>query len=231
MKKTHVMQFNNYGSDLVIYDRIIEKIEKNHISTTEVADCLGKSGALDDLMPLNKRHFSVGKVFFSYAYNESNWELHEQITNIKENDILFVEAVNCDGRGLFGSLVSKYVLLYKQAKAIIVNGKLRDVHTLIKENYPIWCKGVTPIGCFNRKNSEPLDIEKYTSLKNRYEGTIAICDDSGVVIIPKTSINEDFLEKLDFIEEQEDIWFDCIDRKKWSTFDTICLKKYLDDNL
>ena len=39
-------------------------------------------------------------------------------------------------------------------------------------------------------------------------------------------INADFLKKLAWIEEQEDVWFDCIDRKKWDTFDTVCLKRY-----
>jgi hypothetical protein len=33
---------------------------------------------------------------------------------------------------------------------------------------------------------------------------------------------------LEFIEEQEDIWYECIDRRKWSTFKTICQKAYLD---
>ena len=33
----------------------------------------------------------------------------------------------------------------------------------------------------------------------------------------------------DFIEQQEDIWFDCLDRLKWDTFDIVCLKKYLED--
>jgi len=215
----------------MIYEEIITKIEKNRISTTEVADCLDKTGALAGLLPLNRSHFRVGRIFFCYAYNESNWELHEQLINIQEDDILVVEAINCNDRALFGSIVSKYVLLYKQANAIVVNGMLRDAHTLIKESYPIWCKGVNPIGCYNRKNSEPLDTNIYNSLRNIYDGAIAVCDDSGVVIIPKSSINEDFLKKLDFIEEQEDIWFDCIDRKKWSTFDTVCLKKYLDDDL
>ena len=36
----------------------------------------------------------------------------------------------------------------------------------------------------------------------------------------------EFYKKLEWIEEQEDIWFDCIDRKKWNTFETVCLKKY-----
>ena len=43
--------------------------------------------------------------------------------------------------------------------------------------------------------------------------------------------NKDFLEKLDFIELQEDIWYHCIDTKKWSTFETVCLKKYMDTGL
>ncbi|MNU05326.1 hypothetical protein D3C72_2500850 [compost metagenome] len=64
------------------------------------------------------------------------------------------------------------------------------------------------------------------SRKEIFDGSIAVCDDTGVVIIPKDKHNDEFIERLEFIEEQEDIWFDCIDRKKWSTFDTVCLKKY-----
>jgi len=35
------------------------------------------------------------------------------------------------------------------------------------------------------------------------------------------------LKRLEFVEAQEDIWYECVDRRKWSTFDTVCLKKYL----
>ncbi|NWP75080.1 RraA family protein, partial [Escherichia coli] len=63
-------------------------------------------------------------------------------------------------------------------------------------------------------------------LRADYHDSIAVCDDSGVVIIPKAHHNQAFLDKLDWIEEQEDIWFDCIDRRKWSTFETVCLKRY-----
>ena len=56
-----------------------------------------------------------------------------------------------------------------------------------------------------------------------------VCDDSGVVIIEKDNLTEKFYQKLEAIEEQEDIWFDCIDRRKWDTFDTVCLKKYRDE--
>lgn len=211
---------------MVLMEEIIELIEKNRISSTEVSDCLGKSGAIENLYPLNKQNYSVGPVKWVYGYNESNWEIHEQIRDVKKGDIVLVELFNCKNRAAFGSLVSKYLLLYKQAKAIVVLGNLRDVHTLIKENYPIWLYGVTPIGCFNTKNEKPFEQEIIKQRKKLYDGAIAVCDDSGVTLIPPNKINEDFQHKLEFIEEQEDIWFDCIDRKKWDTYETICLKKY-----
>ncbi len=211
-----------------IDDLIIEKIKRNRISTTEVADCLNKSGDLKGVYALNRGHFQVGRVFWVYAWNESNWEVHEQIRDINENDIVLIEPFNCGDRAIIGDLVSKYILLYKQASAIITIGKFRDAPHLLKENWPIWCSGVTPIGCFNRPNDDNrFDEEIIKSRKEELHGAIAVCDDSGVVIIPKSNHDQEFLKKLDWIEEQEDIWFDCIDRLKWDTFDTVCLKRYL----
>ncbi len=209
-----------------IPEQIIDKIKRNRISTTEIADCMNKSGDLPKAYALNKGHFKVGKVFWVFAYNESNWECHEQLRDAKEDHIVVVEAFNCNQRAIFGSLVSKFLMLYRQTRAIVVCGHLRDAPHLIKEDWPIWMEGVTPIGCFNRKNDKSLDEKIIKERRKYFDGAIAVCDDSGVVIIPKKFHKKTFLKKLDFIEEQEDIWFDCIDRFKWDTFETVCLKKY-----
>lgn len=208
-------------------DKIIEKIKKNRISATEVADCMNKTGAVENVYALNRGHFKVGPVKWTYAINESNWEHHEQIQDLEPGTIVITEPFNCGTRAIYGDLVSKYIMLYKQAEAMVVLGKLRDIPRLIKENYACWLQGVSPIGCFNTKNE--IDLEESIKQERRefYDGSIAVCDDSGVVIIPKSMHNEEFLKKLDWIEEQEDIWFDCIDRRKWSTYETVCLKNYL----
>lgn len=211
-------------------DKIVEYIWENRISTTEVADCLGKTGALSEILPINSGQFKVGVVKWVYAYNESNWEVHEQIQEIEKGKIIFVESFDCGDRAIFGELVSKYLLLYRQAEALIVKGKIRDAHRIIKEKYPVWCTGVTPIGCFNRKNEIPFDTETEKRHREMYEGSIAVCDDSGVVIIPKNQFTEEFYKKLEFIEAQEDKWFECIDNRKWNTFRTVCKKDYLKDN-
>lgn len=208
--------------------KIISYIKKNRVSTTEIADCMGKVGVLNNSKALNRGHFKVGKIHYCYADDLSNWNVHRLIQNIDEESIVFVDDLGADNRGIFGDLVSKYLLLYKQVAAIITNGNIRDAHTLIKENYPIWCKGTNPVGCFNYEPTNPVDDVLLEVRQKYFENAIAVCDDTGVVIVTSEYINEEFYKKLEWIEEQEDIWFDCIDRKKWTTFETVCLKKYED---
>ena len=204
-----------------IKEQIIEYIKKNRVSTTEIADCMGKTGAVENVSAINRGHFRVGEVKWVYAYEESNWSIHEQIVDVEENKIIFVQTFNCGKRAAFGELVSKYLLLYRQSVAIVVNGYMRDAAALIKENYPIWCKGFNPVGCFNKKPQTDLDADLIKTGKMSY--------DCGVVLITNEYLNENMLEALKKIELQEDIWFDRLDRYKENTFEIVCQKKYLND--
>lgn len=210
-----------------IKEQIIDFIKRNRVCTTEVADCLNKAGALKNVMPINQGQFKVGNIHWVYTHEESNWEVHEQVIDIQEGDIVFIEAFDVKGRAIIGELVTKYIILYCQASAIVCNEKFRDAAALLKEKYPVWCTGFTPIGCFNRKPEKPLDPAIIKEHKAKYNGAIAVCDDCGVVIIPKECHTEEFLEKLHHIENQEDIWFDRLDHYKENTFEIVCLKNYL----
>jgi len=207
--------------------KIIDYIKRNRVSTTEVADCMNKSGVLENIMPINKGHFKVGNVKWVYAFAESNWTVHKQVVDTQKGDIIFLEAFDCQHRAIIGELVCKYILLYQQAEGIISNSKMRDAAALLRENYPIWCTGFTPVGCFNTKPEISLDKEIIKQQQVKYDGAIAVCDDCGVVIIPKQLHTQEFLDKLIKMEEQEDIWFERLDRFKENTFEIVCLKTYL----
>lgn len=211
--------------EVSIRDKILDYIIRNRVSTTEVADCLGKSGVFAGVHAINRGHFAAGNIYWVYAKDESNWNVHDQFRNIPEGSVVLVVNVNCGERAIFGEIVSKFALLYKRAVALVIEGNLRDAPRLIKENYPIWCRGFSPVGCFN-KQTQPLDEKAKEKFDKLYNGAIAVCDDSGAVFIPADQINEEFYQKLEAIEAQEDIWADCINRRKWDTYDTICLKKY-----
>jgi len=211
-------------------DNIIDFIKRNRVSTTELSDCMGRDGATHNAKPVNRSHFSVGSLKYVYACNGTNWDVHKQIESVEDGDVVFVDVLDTLDKAVFGDLVAKYLLLYRQASAIVVNGLLRDAPRLMKENWPIWCNGFTPVGYENeyidKKEEQKKQIKERMEM---YDGAIAVCDDTGVVYIPRRFHNQEFLEKIKSIEEQEDIWFDCIDRRKYSTYETVCLKKYLNN--
>ena len=182
--------------------KIIDFIRRNRVSTTEVADCLGKSGVLENVLPINRGHFKVGNIKWVYAYAESNWDVHEQIISTEENDIVFIEAFDCKHRAIIGELVCKYLLLYRQASAIICNAKVRDAGALLRENYPIWCTGFTPVGCFNTRPEHSIEASTIEYHKAMYEDAIAVCDDCGVVVIPK-----ELHKHILLVRKAEDIYY------------------------
>lgn len=213
-----------------IKTQIINLIERNRISSVEVADALGKTGVINGPGILTPGKFCVGEVQYIYGHSETNWPIHEQGEKLRDGGILFVDTFECNDKAAFGDLVSKYFILYKRMQGLVVNGLIRDAHTLRKENYAIWSLGTTPLGCSNVNiESPPHVVEEAKKRKQYFEGSIMVCDDSGCTMIDKEMITEETLKKLEFMELQEDIWYYCLDTLKWSTYETICLKKYLTD--
>lgn len=213
-----------------ISQKILKYIKRNRVSTTEIADCLGKSGALEGVMPVNRGQFRAGFVRYIYGHTESNWSIHEQARNVEAEEIVVMDGINVNGRALVGELVCKFLLLYRECAAVVALQRMRDANDLIKNDFPVWCTGVTPVGCFNRQVEESEEVRLIAAeRKDFYNGSIAVCDDTGVVIIPKDHLTEEFYKKLEDIEKQEDIWFNCIDFRKWDTYDTVCLKRYLEE--
>lgn len=227
MKENRIKRID--GVDESIVHQIVRKIKDNRISTTEIADCLNKSGDLPNVKSISEGNFRVGPIHLIYGWQESNWNLHIMADDVVHGEIVIVEMFDFANRAAFGDLVSKFLTLYRGAEAIVVNGLLRDRGRILRERYPIWCKGFTPIGSFKTKMTYELPNEVLDNWKSKYENGIAVCDDGGVVIIPEKEVNEEFLNKLDFIELQEDIWYYCMNTKKWSTYDIVCLTKYKDD--
>lgn len=213
-----------------IIEKCIDLIKSNRISSTEVADALGKNGVIHLFSPINSGKFAVGEVHYLFGHSASNWPIHEQAVSLPEGKLVYVDAFDCDEKALFGDLVSKYLLLYKKSKGLVINGLMRDIPDLKHYNFPIWCKGVSPLGCYN-KNIEPSKDIIEASERNRqlFQGGIMVCDDSGCTLIQKELINEELYTKLEMIELQEDIWSYCINTLKWSTYDTVCLKRYLSE--
>lgn len=213
-----------------ITQRIIDYCKENRVSTTEVSDAIGKKGVPFIVSPITDGLHSVGKIRCVFAAHNSNWDVHDQIRNVQKGDIVLVFTHECDlERAIFGELVSKYILLYLGAEAIVVQGAIRDAASIKRHGYAIWSQNISPLGCHNNKD-QPFPEDEKKRLLDMYEGGIAVCDDGGVTLIERCQVNLETLKRLEFIEMQEDIWFYCLDVLKWDTKKIVCDKSYLDSD-
>lgn len=213
--------------DEKIAQKIIDFIRENKISTTEVGDCLDKTGAIIGCFPLTEGHFQVGKIAYVYGHSNTNWPIHDQLRFVPEDRVVFVDNIDIHNRALFGELVATFIFDRLKARAIVSTGLMRDANELIRHRFPMWCAGITPEGCFNISREETPEVAMIAN-RNReyYQDAIAVCDDCGVVIIPKTRVDEKMYQRLVAIREQEKMWFYCVNELGWDTYDTVCLKKY-----
>ena len=207
-------------------NKILEFCIANRVSTTEVADALGKAGVLPKVLPINLNQFRVGPVRAVFAANNSNYAVHDQVRDVQKGDVVIIFTNNCDDRAIIGDLICKYVLLYKGAAAVVVQGLVRDAARLRREGYAVWAEGVSPLGCYNTP-AEPYPPDMEAQMRKSYEGGIAVCDDGGVTVIPQSLFTDEMLDRLSRIEMQEDIWFFCLDTLKWDTKKIVCDKAYL----
>lgn len=206
---------------------MVEFIRKNRISTTEVADALGKTGVLDGIGPAIPDLHCVGPARAVFAANDSNYAVHEQMRDVQPGEIPVVYTQGYSNRAVFGDIVSKYVTLYQGAEAVVVDGLVRDAARIRRERFPVWSRGYTPLGAVNSP-ADPFDETKASRIRADVDGGIAVCDDAGVVIIPAAKVNSETLGRLEFIEAQEDVWYFCLDTLKWDTKQIVCDKAYLD---
>lgn len=209
-----------------IAQKIIDTIKLNRISTTEVADALGKKGVLHGVQPVTYDLHCVGPVRAVFTAFNSNYGIHDQVRVVEPGEVVVVYAHECEGRAIFGDLVAKFITLYRRAAAVAVNGLVRDAARLRRDRYPVWSSGVTPLGCYNVEG-EPYPAQDEARIRVEVEGGIAVCDDGGVVIIPAAEVDEATLEKLEKIELQEDIWFYCLNVLKWDTKKIVVDRDYL----
>ena len=209
----------------MILNEIVEYIRENRVSTTEVADALGKTGHLAGPLPLTEGLHKVGPIRCLFVSGKSNFELHQGAREVNPGEVVVVFSEKTENLAILGELVSRYLLLYRKAEAVVVCGLVRDAPVILRERYAVWATGVTPIGMFNQPSTS-FPRSKAEEIRAKFEGGIAICDDSGVVLIERQKVSQSLTGELEEIEMMEDVWHFCLDTLKWDTKRIVCDRDY-----
>lgn len=204
-------------------EQIIKYIESNKISTTQVAQALGEKGTIEGVKLISKpgKHV-VGELYYVTACGETDYHMHQQIKDAKENSIVLIEHWLPNEKSITGDLVHEYLLNYKKTKGIVVKGNVKDVQEIIKKNHFVWAKGTNPTGL--KHNYIPITRNLEMAIyKNKEEihGGILVADDNGAVIINLKNCNDKILSELERINNQEKKWHNCL-TNGMNTFEIIC---------
>lgn len=198
-------------------EQLVEYILQNHLSTTDVADALGKRGLFSTAKPLSPGQRCAGPGFCVFAYGPSNWHIHSMIRQVPKGSVVYVSVYDCD-RAVLGDLIVRYILGKRQAVGVVVDGFVRDAHELVK-NYPVWAKGVTPIGVGHEETKpDEATLFEISRLTARVNQSALVCDDSGVVIVENFT---ETMKQLEAIRHREVAWHSYLD-DGLDTFDFVC---------
>jgi 4-hydroxy-4-methyl-2-oxoglutarate aldolase len=200
---------------------VIQLIQDLELSSTQVADALGKTGGIGGLRVLSFNKRIVGKVELVYVYGKSNYYLHKSIQNIERDSIVIVVPIECDDLAIFGELVTRYLFEVKGVIGLVVLGNIRDLDEIEILNYPVWFYGSNPIGCNNIKPVKSLNEVKHEEYKFIHN-SIAVLDKTGITLIEEKSISIEIVNQLKAIKVKEISWEKEIFDNFKSTFQVIC---------
>lgn len=108
---------------------------------------------------------------------------HNAIDNVAKGAVLVVDSSCAEGSGT-GELMSTGAKT-AGAVATIVNGTVRDIAEVQKLDYPLFARGVSPVGVSGRMEPAKSQVELVIDGVSIRPGDIIFADICGVVVIPE----------------------------------------------
>ncbi len=103
--------------------------------------------------------------------------------------------------GIMGEL-SAHRMLKRGGRGAIVNGFSRDISHLLRLDFPIFCKGGTPIDTTGRSRVTAVDVPIPFGDKEIEPGEIIFADLDGIIKIPREIEEEVILKALTRVDEE-----------------------------
>jgi regulator of RNase E activity RraA len=182
-------------------DREVLNIIKSRLDTALVSDALDDLGAHEQVMRSDIRPVYEGATLLGYAYPAVTVEMYEvgdegypgmpeTVDSLKQDDVLVLGGHRSSHTCIWGDLVS-VAAKARGAGGAVIDGNTRDVHEIIKLQFPVFSAGIgmaTPLGRA-RISANGCSVRCGGVLVN--PGDIVFGDINGVVVIPK-----ELLEKV-----------------------------------